>query len=58
MFPPATDNGLRGGFPGDRRAGCARRHDAVAPGLDRRLRDVILANAEAHGLDPESAARE
>lgn len=30
-------------------------YEAVAPGLTGRLRDVILANAEAHGVDPESA---
>ncbi|MFI9050691.1 MerR family transcriptional regulator [Streptomyces sp. NPDC053427] len=29
--------------------------DAVAPGLTVWLRDVLFANAEAHGVDPESA---
>ncbi|MFI1469191.1 MerR family transcriptional regulator [Streptomyces wuyuanensis] len=38
--------------------GYARHYDAVAPGLARWLRDVILANAEAHGVDPDSAGRE
>ncbi|SDN75824.1 hypothetical protein [Streptomyces wuyuanensis] len=36
----------------------ARHYDAVVPGPARWLRDVILANAEAHGVDPDSAAWE
>ncbi|MEU6036274.1 MerR family transcriptional regulator [Actinomadura sp. NPDC047616] len=35
--------------------GFADYYDALAPGLTVWLRDVIFANAEAHGVDPESA---
>lgn len=35
--------------------GFAGYYDAMAPGLARWIRDVIFANAEAHGVDPESA---
>jgi hypothetical protein len=40
-------------FVGD--PGFAEYYDGVAPGLTVWLRDVIFANAEAHGVDPESA---
>ncbi|MFH8628705.1 MerR family transcriptional regulator [Streptomyces lydicus] len=30
-------------------------YDAIVPGLTAWLRDVVFANAEAHGIDPESA---
>jgi MerR family transcriptional regulator, thiopeptide resistance regulator len=36
-------------------SGYAEYYDAVAPGLTGWLRDVISANAEAHGVDPTSA---
>ncbi|WP_234320385.1 TipAS antibiotic-recognition domain-containing protein [Streptomyces sp. SBT349] len=36
-------------------AGWAEYYDAVEPGLTVWLRDVIFANAEVHGVDPESA---
>lgn len=36
----------------------AEYYDAVAPGLTVWLRDVIFANAEAHGVDPRSATWE
>ncbi|WP_329250360.1 MerR family transcriptional regulator [Actinoallomurus sp. NBC_01490] len=35
--------------------GFAAHYDALAPGLAAWLRDAIFANAEAHGVDPESA---
>ncbi|MCX4681034.1 MerR family transcriptional regulator [Streptomyces sp. NBC_01433] len=36
-------------------AGYADAYEALAPGLTVWLRDVIFANAAAHGVDPESA---
>ncbi|MFG6194138.1 MerR family transcriptional regulator [Nonomuraea sp. JJY05] len=36
----------------------AENFEAVAPGLTAWLRDVIFANAKAHGVDPESAVWE
>ncbi|MFI7090772.1 TipAS antibiotic-recognition domain-containing protein [Streptomyces lydicus] len=30
-------------------------YDAIVPGLAAWLREVVFANAEAHGIDPESA---
>ncbi|MER6003818.1 MerR family transcriptional regulator [Nonomuraea angiospora] len=38
--------------------GFAAHFEAVAPGLAAWLRDVIFANAKAHGVDPESAVWE
>jgi DNA-binding transcriptional MerR regulator len=38
--------------------GFAAYYDALAPGLAGWLRDVIFANAEAHGVDPEAATWE
>ncbi|GGX83046.1 MerR family transcriptional regulator [Streptomyces hiroshimensis] len=38
--------------------GYAEHYDAVAPGLTVWLRDVIFANAAAHGVDPASATWE
>ncbi|WP_238815909.1 MerR family transcriptional regulator [Nocardia brasiliensis] len=35
--------------------GYAEYHDAMAPELTPWLRDVVFANARAHGVDPESA---
>jgi DNA-binding transcriptional MerR regulator len=40
-------------FVGD--PGYAEYYDAVEPGLTVWLRDVFFANAEAHGVDPETA---
>ncbi|MET9555397.1 MerR family transcriptional regulator [Streptomyces sp. NPDC006645] len=39
-------------------AGWTAFYDALAPGLTGWLRDVIFANAEAHGVDPETAGWE
>jgi hypothetical protein len=39
-------------------AGFAEYYDKIAPGLNVWLRDVIFANAGAHGVDPESATWE
>ncbi|WP_051797617.1 MerR family transcriptional regulator [Streptomyces sp. NRRL S-337] len=38
--------------------GYAEYYDALAPGLTVWLRDAIFANAETHGVDPESATWE
>ncbi|WP_329625003.1 MerR family transcriptional regulator [Streptomyces sp. NBC_01255] len=38
--------------------GYTESYEALAPGLAGWLRDVIFANAEAHGVDPESAVWE
>ncbi|MGH3378160.1 MAG: MerR family transcriptional regulator [Actinoallomurus sp.] len=43
-------------FTGD--SGFTEFYDALAPGLTIWLRDVIFANAEAYGVDPESATWE
>ena len=43
-------------FVGD--SGFTEFYDALAPDLTAWLRDVIFANAEAHGVDPASATWE